>query len=76
MHEFERIAKEVVGKTPGKIRKFVETRWRSIRHCAADALKEEDVIHHYLKNVKKPTERQKKLQKYFVEQKEMTRLKQ
>ena len=75
MHEFERIAKEVVGKTPGKIRKFVETRWRSIRHCAADALKEEDVIYYYLKNVKKPTERQKKLQKYFVEQKEMTRLK-
>ena len=75
MHEFERIAKEVVGKSPGKIRKFVETRWRSIRHCAADALKEEDVIYYYLKTVKKPTERQKKLQKYFVDQKEMTRLK-
>ena len=33
MHEFEKISSKVVGKKPGKIRKFVETRWRSIRQA-------------------------------------------
>ena len=75
MKEFEKVSLEVVGKLPGKIRKFVDTRWRSIRHCAQDALKEEEVIYTYLKGVKKPTERQKKLQKYFVDQRVMTKLK-
>ena len=73
--EFEKVAVEVVGRKPGVIRRFVETRWRSIRHCAGDALREFEVIYSYLKGVKKPTERQKKLIKYFVDQKEMTRLK-
>ena len=75
MREFERVSREVVGKQPKKIRKFVPTRWRSIRHCAQDALEMEEVIFTYLKEVKKPTKRQRNLQKYFVEQKEMTRLK-
>ena len=41
MNEFERVAREVVGKVPKKIRKFVPTRWRSLRHCAQDALEME-----------------------------------
>ena len=75
MNQYEKIAVEKVGLKPLKIRKFVPTRWRSIRHCAQDALKQEDAIFEYLSQVKKPTERQKKLQKYFVEQREMTQLK-
>ena len=42
--EFEKVALEVVGRKPGVIRRFVETRWRSIRHCAGDARREFDVI--------------------------------
>ena len=75
MNAYQKIAVEEVGLKPLKIRKFVPTRWRSIRHCAQDALKQEDAIFAYLKQVKKPTERQKKLQRYFVEQREMTQLK-
>ena len=75
MNEFEKVSREIVGKEPKKIRKFVATRWRSIRHCAQDALEMEDVIFTYLKRVKRPTVRQKKLQQYFVEQREMAQLK-
>ena len=73
--EFERVCEEVVGRKPGVIRRFVETRWRSIRHCAGDALRDLDGIYSYLKSVKKPTKRQADLKKYFVEQREMTKLK-
>ena len=73
--EFHRISVEECGKLPVPVAKFVSTRFRSIRHCVYSCLKNFQAIYSFYSQLKKPTPRQKNLQKYFVEQSQMTKLK-
>ena len=73
--EFRRVVMEECGMIPVPVAKFIETRFRSIRHCVNSCLKNFQVIYSFYNQLKKPMPSQKNLQLYFVEQCEMTKLK-
>ena len=57
------------------IKRFVSTRFRTLRICIHPVLHNFIALVKYYKSLKKPTPRQKRLQAYFVERCDMTRLK-
>ena len=73
--EFQKISMKECGVVPVPVSKFVSTRFRSIRHCVDSCLINFSAIVAFYTQLQKPTPRQKNLQKYFVDQAEMTKLK-
>ena len=64
-----------IGHDPQAFKKFVEVRFRTIRNCLKPSLFNFDSLVHYYSSLKKPTDRQKQLQTWFVEKQDMSRLK-
>ena len=73
-HQYERIAKKKARKLKA-LKKFGSTRFRSFRICVEPILCNWDSLLDYYTSVSKPTERQKKLINYFVDQEFMSLLK-
>ena len=73
-HDFEGIAKAKHRKLKA-IKKFGETRFRSYRLCTTPILDNWNTIVEYYTSVKKPSQRQMKLQKFFAQQEFMSLLK-
>ena len=73
-HHYERLAKQKKRQIKA-LKKFGATRFRSFRICADPVLCNWDSLFDYYSTVTKPTERQKNLIKFFVEQEFMSLLK-
>ena len=71
--EFEAVCKSI-GLDPVPIKRFVSTRFRTLRYCIKPVLDNFVGIVQYYKSVKKPTVRQKRLIKYFVERCDINRI--
>ena len=71
--EFEAVCRSI-GLEPMPIKRFVSTRFRTLRYCIKPVLDNYLGIVAYYKSVKKPTVRQKRLIKYFVERCDINRI--
>ena len=71
--EFEAVCKSI-GLFPEPIKRFVSTRFRTLRYCIKPVLHNYLGIMKYYKSVKKPTPRQKRLIAYFVDRCDLTRI--
>ena len=74
MKEFIQTCK-AIGLHPRKIKKFINTRYRIYRSCLEPVIYNWEGLVKYYKEVKKPTDRQVRLQTFFVEQEQMSLLK-
>ena len=74
MKEFIQTCK-AIGLDPRKIKRFLNTRYRAFKLCLEPVLHNWQGLVKYYKEVKKPTDRQKRLQIFFVEQEQMSLLK-
>ena len=63
-----------IGLSPEPIKRFVSTRFRTLRYCIKPVLHNYLGIVKYYQSVKKPTPRQKRLIAYFVDRCDLTRL--
>ena len=71
--EFEATAKSM-GLEPKPIKRFVETRFRTLLICITPILDNYLAIVKYYKTLKKPTERQCRLRAFFVDREDKSRL--
>ena len=71
--EFESVCRSI-GFEPSPIKRFVSTRFRTLRYCIKPVLDNYLGITKYYKSVKNPTPRQKRLIKYFVERCDISRI--
>ena len=71
--EFEAVCRSI-GLCPEPIKRFVSTRFRTLRYCIKPVLHNYLGIVKYYKSVKKPTPRQKRLIGYFVDRCDLTRI--
>ena len=71
--EFEAVCKSI-GLEPEPIKRFVSTRFRTLRYCIKPVLHNYLGIVKYYKSVRKPTPRQKRLISYFVDRLDLTRI--
>ena len=71
--EFEGLCKSV-GLMPEPFKRFVSTRFRTLRYCIQPVLHNYLGIVKYYKSRKKPTARQKRLIEYFVDRCDLTRI--
>ena len=74
MKEFKESCKSI-GFIPKPFNKFVNVRFRTLRNCLEPILYNFDALVHYYENLKMPTERQKLLIKWFVNRRDMSKLK-
>ena len=72
--EFIKICKEKCGFEPQPILEFVSTRWLSLPTCIKPILHNYIGIVKYYESLKKPTERQERLKKFYVERCDITRI--
>ena len=72
--EFEVVAREA-GIEPKPFKRFVSTRFRTLRMCIEPVLHNYEAMTLYYKSVKKPSERQKRLQELFVNRCDLFRIK-
>ena len=73
VHEFKSGCKSV-GFEAASFKQFVQVRFRSIRNCLGPIIYNFDALVNYYSNLKKPTERQKLLKKYFVDRRYMSKV--
>ena len=66
---------KMIGFDPKPFKRFVDTRFRTIRNCIEPILFNYNAIIHYYSNVKKPSSRQKLLIEFFVDRRDMSALK-
>ena len=74
LHEFEDLCK-IIGHDPLPFKKFISVRFRVLRACIGPILYNFPALVKYYETLKKPTERQKLLQKFFVERVHMAKIK-
>ena len=71
--EYEKVAIEM-GIEPKPKKRYVSTRFRTLLHCIPPVINEFIALVAYYKSLKKPTDRQKQLQAFFVERADKTRI--
>ena len=64
----------MIGHYPKALKKFVNTRFRTIKLCLDPILYNFDSLAHYYSNLKKPTDRQMLLKTYFSDKRDTSRL--
>ena len=72
--EFKRICREECGFEPSPILRFVKTRFRTLRTCIKPILENFLGLFKYYSSLKKPTKRQKRLIKFYVDRCDLTRI--
>ena len=73
--EFKKVCRDQLGFEPQPILQFIPTRFRSLRMCIKPVLYNYLGLVKYYSSLKKPTERQAKLMKFYVERCDITRIK-
>lgn len=71
--DIEKVAIEM-GIEPKPKKRYVSTRFRTLLHCIPPVINEFVALVAYYKSLKKPTDRQKRLQAFFVERADKTRI--
>ena len=71
--EFEAVARDM-GLEPKPVKRFVDTRFRTLLVCISPVLHNYLAIVKYYRTLKKPTDRQKRLQAFFVDREDKSRI--